>query len=769
MTGTRQNRLQSFPIGLTVACWTLCGWGSAAAPAEQVPAARLGTVLSAPRAEPQQPHDVQPDRVSVLVRMQPGANRLTVRAFALQRGGVLKHEYDHVLPDVVNLRNIPPAALDALRALPGVAEVQEDRYHANLTKLDEATARVRGLQSQVGGAGLSADGSGVRVCICDTGIDSDHLMYAGRIDAAAGWDYYNDDSDPEDDNGHGSHVAGIAVGGTGLSIDWGCEGPEDFQGVAPGATLIGVKILNQFGGGFDSDIIAGINRCADPGLPGGPADVINLSIGTGDFAGTCDGHSWATAANNAVNAGLVVVAASGNECNSNSMGSPACGTNVIAVGATYKDDYPNCEDTTSSFNWGCCVDNGIAVDDVVCFSNQSNLLDVSAPGSDIWSASTAAGGSSVTQKSGTSMSSPMVAGLAALILDADPSLSPAQVRQLIRDGAVDLGAPGYDAAYGYGRIDVINSLSLVTPCGGPQDCDDGDACTTDACSGGSCSHVAVNCDDGDACTTDSCDGPSGCANTTLDCDDADPCTSDSCNPTSGCQHEVVASCCGNGTCEAGEDCNSCAGDCIAGGGGSACGNGVCEPGEDCVVCSGDCNGKQNGNPGNRFCCSGDPGGGGGYGPVDCLDARCSQSGFQCGSVPAFCCGDGSCDGSEDSFSCALDCGAPETCGNGNCAASEDSCSCASDCGAPPSTESNCSDGVDNDCNQGTDCADPDCAAVPACQNPCDGDGVCEPGEDCNNCSSDCDSKTNGPPSGRYCCGNGVVEGPEADGRCDGNP
>lgn len=62
------------------------------------------------------------------------------------------------------------------------------------------------------------------------------------------------------------------------------------------------------------------------------------------------------------------------------------------------------------------------------------------------------------------------------------------------------------------------------------------------------------------------------------------------------------------------------------------------------------------------------------------------------------------------------------------------------------------------------------AADPACQpTGCDNDDVCEPGEDCENCPNDCDSKTNGPPSGRYCCGNGIVEGPEGDGRCEGNP
>ena len=108
------------------------------------------------------------------------------------------------------------------------------------------------------------DGTGVRVCVCDTGIDMDHMMYADRIDAAASYDFANNDSNPDDDNGHGSHVSGIAVGGTGLVVDLGCDGEEAFQGMAPGATLIGAKILNSAGGGTDSDIIAGIDPLRGP-------------------------------------------------------------------------------------------------------------------------------------------------------------------------------------------------------------------------------------------------------------------------------------------------------------------------------------------------------------------------------------------------------------------------------------------------------------------------------------------------------------------------
>jgi serine protease AprX len=431
-------------------------------------------------------------RISVMVHFKPTANRGLIRAFAKNRGGIVKYEYKTLLPRVMNLRNIPSRAVSALEKIPGVERVEEDRYHPNLVKVHRSTPLIDGLQGQINAAGLSVDGSGVRVCVCDTGIDMDHWMYADRIDTAASYDFANDDPNPEDDHGHGAHVAGIAVGGTGLTFNPCDEAtPPPLQGVAPGATLIGVKILDANGGGNDSDIVAGINHCADPDLPGGPADVINLSIGAYEFADNCDSDIWAQAANNAFDAGVVVVAAAGNDAYSNALTTPACGSKVIAVGATYKYDYPNCEDATDSFSWclrwrvypfvcaESCTDSLPYQDDLVCFSNNSDNIDVAAPGSVIWSAMPDPDNANYLQTmSGTSQASPHVAGLAALILSADPSLTPAQVREFIRMGAIDIGPAGFDPGYGYGRIDVMNTLSLLDLCKGDVE-PDGDVDGTD--------------------------------------------------------------------------------------------------------------------------------------------------------------------------------------------------------------------------------------------------------------------------------------------------
>jgi len=191
------------------------------------------------------------------------------------------------------------------------------------------------------------------------------------------------------------------------------------------------------------------------------------------------------------------------------------------------------------------------------------------------------------------------------------------------------------------------------------------------------------------------------------------CTSDTC--TSGaCVNDPITPCCGNLTCDAGEDCSSCASDCV----GQAavtpgCGDGVCEVelGEDCLSCSADCRGRQSGKVSNRYCC----GDGDGENPVDCSDSRCNASGYQCGgSLPSgYCCGNSVCESGEDSFNCALDCGP---------------------CVPTESTETSCSDGQDNDCDMFVDCNDSDCDTAPACSCVHSG-GSCSANSDC--CGSKC--------------------------------
>src|SRR5262249_27706157 len=163
-----------------------------------------------------------------------------------------------------------PAGFDqVLRALPGVAGVDPDRpVHASL---DRSVPQVRGdLVHNL----LQGTGRGVRVGIVDTGIDYHHPAFGGAFGpgtrVAGGADLVNHDDDPLGDMGHGTHVAGI-VGGNGGGV----------LGMAPEATLYAYKVLDASGSGLVSDVIAGLERCADPDQD--PAtddrlDVVNLSL-----------------------------------------------------------------------------------------------------------------------------------------------------------------------------------------------------------------------------------------------------------------------------------------------------------------------------------------------------------------------------------------------------------------------------------------------------------------------------------------------------------
>jgi hypothetical protein len=219
--------------------------------------------------------------------------------------------------------------------------------------------------------------------------------------------------------------------------------------------------------------------------------------------------------------------------------------------------------------------------------------------------------------------------------------------------------------------------------------------------------VNGDCDDGLFCNgAETCNSGTCQAGT-------DPCVGQTCDEVGDVCVPLV--CNNNGTCDSGEDCGNCPGDCptfpLPG---ASCGNGICEAGngENCLNCAADCNGLQSGKPANRFCC----GNGGGSNPVPCSDSRCTSNGFQCTSTPvpggSTCCGDLLCQGSENGTNCAIDCG-----------------SCAP-------TETSCTDGMDNDCDTFVDCNDSDCSTHPSCVPACGAKGAaCTTGSQC--CSGQC--------------------------------
>ncbi|GEM_PF-2216602 len=291
-------------------------------------------------------------------------------------------------------------------------------------------------------------GTGVVIAVIDTGLLYDHEDIRdnvwvnalerdgiagvdddgdGFVDDMRGWDFVENDNDPLDLRGHGTFVAGIAAA-TG-------NNSKGIIGVAPGAKIMPVRVLDENGGGTFEAVAAGIRYAAFAG-----ADVINLSLGAFDL----DINSYTLmqdAVDYARSFGAVVVAAAGNYGGNVDDFSPANLNGVLAIGAVSAwDERPQ-------------------------FSNFGSDLFLMAPGSQVLSLGSASAHVGFREfdgyytASGTSASAPFVSGAIALILEQNPGISLQGIRQKLINGAVDLGDPGFDPYYGYGRLDIARTIA----------------------------------------------------------------------------------------------------------------------------------------------------------------------------------------------------------------------------------------------------------------------------------------------------------------------
>lgn len=265
------------------------------------------------------------------------------------------------------------------------------------------------------------------VGVIDTGIDAGHVdLDNGKV---IGWkDFVKGQTSPYDDQGHGTHVAGIATGEG--------EANSEYKGVAPGAALVGIKVLDRRGSGSMSDVTAGIDWAVQNKDTYG-IEVLNLSLGTSQSSDGTD--STSVAVNNAVDAGLVVAVAAGNSGpEAYTIGSPGAAEKALTVGA-------GADPGENGFFLADFSSRGYTADGRV-------KPDIFAPGYNITAPESGTGNGYIAH-SGTSMATPFTAGTVALLLDANPSMKPSQVHSTLFNTAHDWGPAGKDPEYGYGRLD----------------------------------------------------------------------------------------------------------------------------------------------------------------------------------------------------------------------------------------------------------------------------------------------------------------------------
>lgn len=300
---------------------------------------------------------------------------------------------------------IPQEMLEVLRKNPSIRRIEPNLQATKLDLSPETTKNwgIPAIQApayhQTGNGG-----HGVVVGIVDSGSDSNHPDLRGT--ALQGYDFVNDDSDPMDDDGHGTHVAGIIAAQL---------NDQDTVGVSPEASLIIAKVLDENGRGYWSDILQGIEWSIAQG-----ARIINISLGSS----THPGSIVESALQSYADQGVILVAAAGN--NGGTIGYPARFSSTLAVGA---------------------IDQ---VHQKASFSSYGAELDVVAPGVSI--VSSKLGGGTISY-SGTSMAAPFVSGAAALLAKETGHTGEALTLQIL-NATKDLGSPGRDDLFGHGMVQL---------------------------------------------------------------------------------------------------------------------------------------------------------------------------------------------------------------------------------------------------------------------------------------------------------------------------
>lgn len=351
----------------------------------------------------------------VIVKMKSASEPLIMNTLEAAGGAML----ESLSSKGLMLADVPEGEstqsyIDKLQAQPNVEYVQPNYVYTLDRSFNDPGIPYQWYLSKINAFGawdVTTGSPDIKVAIIDSGLDYTHPEFAGKVYAQT--DTLDNDGDAFDDiDEHGTHVAGIIAANAGNGVG--------IAGVAPGVQLI---IVDAFNGRNSNTfvIMKGVQYAVAHG-----ADIINMS-----FGGEGNDRALESAINNAVSSGVVCVAAAGNESTS-APSYPSDYDSVISVIATAEND------TKSAL------------------SNYGSAKDISAPGEDIWST---VPGNSYESWGGTSMATPVVCGVIALMLSANPGLTVGQVKDILYSTADDLGAPGKDNMFGYGRVNAYKAVS----------------------------------------------------------------------------------------------------------------------------------------------------------------------------------------------------------------------------------------------------------------------------------------------------------------------
>jgi len=373
------------------------------------------------------------DKTEVIIELN-GSNNLEKVASNIQNGKVRRiYKYSNTFSAELNKED-----LDRLVKDNNVISIKKIRIMKALLQDSVGIINASSLWDRKV-SGINLTGTGETICVIDTGVNYTHPDLGGcygnnnlssNCKVIGGYDYVNNDANPMDDHGHGTHVAGITAANGSIN------------GVAKNARIVALKVLDSSGNGVDANIIAGIEWCVSNSTKFN-ISAISISIGTDCdtqpeycYSNYCNDDPIAPSINAAAAKNITVVIASGNDGNSVKISTPACVENATAIGASDKSD------------------------NLASYTNRNSLVKLLAPGSSI--NSTYLNGYSIL--SGTSMATPHAAGAAALINQFLRINGKTRTAKQIESLLNNTGKIIYDSSSNrnYTRINVYNAVNSLS-------------------------------------------------------------------------------------------------------------------------------------------------------------------------------------------------------------------------------------------------------------------------------------------------------------------